>query len=433
MIDPSTIPSTNRAGSTSDERYMLRAFQLSLLGAGFTAPNPMVGAVIVHDDKIIGEGYHQIYGGPHAEVQAVNQTEEKNRALFPESTIYVSLEPCAHYGKTPPCADLIIHHRFKRVVVASADPFPEVAGKGIDRMIKAGIQVDWCNPHAAGDFINRRFFTYHTKNRPYVVLKWAQTKDHWLGWRSDKAAEQHVQLPRLMITGPLSQRVVHQWRAAEAAILVGAGTFLSDQPTLNVRFPVGAPQPIRLVADPLRQCLELPDFASATAAEIQSRKFIYRLDAPPEFATLQNNEDKGLEDHSLQKLLPYWLNILHQKNVLSLFVEGGKQLIQSFLDAQLFDEIRKLEANATALESFSLTERKNKADQTLLASDFQEKINRWGVAAPQLRSEVGANLKPENKLFTTAHDYLSAQMNFTPQQFTLKDTDWDVHLETYYA
>ncbi|MBC7400121.1 MAG: bifunctional diaminohydroxyphosphoribosylaminopyrimidine deaminase/5-amino-6-(5-phosphoribosylamino)uracil reductase RibD, partial [Mucilaginibacter sp.] len=221
---------------------MLRCLDLAALGLGKVSPNPMVGAVIVHDDQIIGEGYHQQYGQAHAEVDAVNDALSKfdnAEELFKQATIYVSLEPCAHYGKTPPCADLLIKHRFAKVVIGCRDPFDKVDGKGIEKLQAAGIEVmvgvleDECK------WLNRRFFTRVQKQRPYVILKWAQTTDGFFAPDDNK---------QFWITGPESRKLVHKWRGEEDAILVGKNTVLTDNPQLSVRFGDGR-SPKRVVID----------------------------------------------------------------------------------------------------------------------------------------------------------------------------------------
>ena len=223
-------------------KYMDRCLSLACLGAGDVAPNPMVGCVIVYEDKIIGEGFHQQFGAPHAEVNAIRAVKDKN--LLKDSTLYVSLEPCAHFGKTPPCSDLIIEHQIPHVVVGCVDPFAEVAGKGIEKMKKAGIKVDVGLLEAECLWLNRRFFTFHQKKRPYLILKWAQTMDGFLDIdRSKPSFGQPT-----WISNELSRRQVHRQRTEEAAILVGTNTAFKDNPSLTVREWDGQ-QPVRLVID----------------------------------------------------------------------------------------------------------------------------------------------------------------------------------------
>ncbi|WP_295670976.1 bifunctional diaminohydroxyphosphoribosylaminopyrimidine deaminase/5-amino-6-(5-phosphoribosylamino)uracil reductase RibD, partial [uncultured Mucilaginibacter sp.] len=225
-----------------DEKYMQRCLELAALGMGSVSPNPMVGAVIVRDTIIIGEGYHHKYGDAHAEVNAINQvfTNFSDAPdLLDQSTIYVSLEPCAHYGKTPPCADLIIKHRIPKVVVGCRDPFDAVNGKGIEKLLAAGVDVTVGVLQKECQWLNRRFFTRVQKNRPYVILKWAQTRDGYF------APDDGTQF---WITGPESRKLVHQWRAEEDAILIGKHTAAIDDPQLNVRYAEGK-NPKRIVID----------------------------------------------------------------------------------------------------------------------------------------------------------------------------------------
>ncbi|MDD4192591.1 MAG: bifunctional diaminohydroxyphosphoribosylaminopyrimidine deaminase/5-amino-6-(5-phosphoribosylamino)uracil reductase RibD, partial [Mangrovibacterium sp.] len=225
------------------EKYMYRCLELARLGMGEVAPNPMVGAVIVHEGTIIGEGYHREFGGPHAEVNAINAV--KTRELLRSSTLYVSLEPCAHFGKTPPCSDLIVSCQIPRVVVGSADPFAAVAGRGIERMRGAGVRVETGILEKECMELNRRFFTFHQQKRPYVILKWAQTLDGFLD--VDRSYPEMSGKPT-WISNELSRRVVHRQRTEEAAILVGTNTVLKDNPSLTVREWSGR-QPVRLVLD----------------------------------------------------------------------------------------------------------------------------------------------------------------------------------------
>src|SRR5690554_5115458 len=224
------------------EKYMMRCIELARLGMGHVSPNPLVGCVIVHRNKIIGEGYHRQYGGPHAEVNAINEVTDHQ--LLKESTLYVSLEPCAHYGLTPPCSDLIIEKMIPKVVIGTTDPFAAVAGRGITKLQKAGVEVvtgvleDSCRE------LNKRFFTYHQKQRPYVILKWAQTADGFIDMERNPA---DIGTPT-WITGPLALTLVHKLRSEEDAILVGTNTALADNPSLTVRHWSGR-NPIRAVVD----------------------------------------------------------------------------------------------------------------------------------------------------------------------------------------
>ncbi len=307
------------------EKYMRRCLELAALGAGFVSPNPMVGAVIVHQNKIIGEGYHQKYGEPHAEVNAVNSVFEryKNAAeLLKEATIYVSLEPCAHFGKTPPCSDLIIQHQIPKVVVGCRDPFVQVDGKGIEKLRNAGIEVVENVLETECLELNKRFFTRIQKQRPYIILKWAQTQDGFFapGDGSQK-----------WISGSLSKKLVHQWRSAEDAVLVGKNTAAADNPQLNNRYQPNAKQPKRIVLD----------------RRLELKKDLHLFDQSVE--TLIFNEVKtalegklkyiSLEDFDLY-LPQYILFQLYLQDIQSVIIEGGAKTLQLFIDAGLWDEAR---------------------------------------------------------------------------------------------
>lgn len=300
---------------------MKRCIELARLGAGNVAPNPMVGCVIVHNGKIIGEGYHEQYGGPHAEVNAINSVT--NKKLLPESTLYVSLEPCAHYGLTPPCSDLIVENQIPKVVIGTIDPFAEVAGKGIEKLKKAGIEVirdilqDECRE------LNKRFFTFHEKKRPYIILKWAQTLDGYIDIeRSPEAYGQPT-----WITGNLALRLVHKIRAEENAILVGTKTAEKDNPSLTVRHWKGN-QPIRLVID---KNLRLP--ANLNLFDNSQKTFI--------FNSLQSVTKGNLHYIKIdfdQNILKQLLDFLYHEKIVSVIVEGGRFLLDSFIEANLWDE-----------------------------------------------------------------------------------------------
>ncbi len=218
---------------------MQRCLGLAKLGAGHVAPNPMVGAVLVYNDRIIGEGYHQQYGKAHAEVNCINSVKEDDIQLIEKSTLYVSLEPCAHYGKTPPCADLIIAKKIPTVVIACRDTYEEVNGRGIDKLKAANVNVIVGVLEKDAIELNKRFFTFYTKHRPYIILKWAQSNDGKIA---------NADHSRVFISNEESNRLVHKWRSEEAAILVGTNTALYDDPELTTRLWTGN-NPIRLVID----------------------------------------------------------------------------------------------------------------------------------------------------------------------------------------
>jgi len=302
------------------ETYMHRCFQLALLGAGHVAPNPMVGAVLVYNDRIIGEGYHQQYGQAHAEVNCINSVQPADQHLVEKSTMYVSLEPCAHFGKTPPCADLIIKRKIPSVVIGCSDSFKEVAGKGIQKLLDAGVNVTIPILEQDAIELNRRFFTYHNQHRPYIILKWAQTANRQIG-NSDNS--------RLMITNELTNRKGHQWRSQEASILVGTNTALKDDPSLTNRLWTGT-SPLRLVIDTglkLPPHLHLFDGAQKTIIF----NFIEQADKG---ALLYQKISAG------EALVPQLLSALYQLQVQSVLVEGGAKMLQSFIGADYWDEAR---------------------------------------------------------------------------------------------
>ena len=282
-------------------KYMHRCIQLAKCGEAGAPPNPMVGAVVVCDGRIIGEGYHRRCGGPHAEVNAINSV--KDRRLLSRSTIYVSLEPCAHYGKTPPCADLIIKSGIPRVVIGCADPFAKVNGLGIKKLRDAGCEVKVGVLESECLELNHRFFTFHKKRRPWITLKWAQSKDGFIG-ACDTTN-------RVQFSNAFTQTIVHRLRAKSSAILVGTRTAILDNPSLTTRYWTGA-NPLRLTIDRkgcLPENLRLLDGSTPTIVYTQE---------------------------SIEEIL----NDLYNRNIQSLIVEGGACLLQSFIDAELWDEAR---------------------------------------------------------------------------------------------
>ncbi len=303
---------------TNDELYMHRCLQLAQLAAGHTAPNPMVGSVLVHNGLIIGEGYHKQYGLPHAEVNCINNVAEDDKHLISLSTLYVSLEPCAHWGKTPPCANLIIKNNIPKVVVGCRDPFKQVDGKGTEKLEKAGVEVIQGVLENECRNVNKRFFTFHTQNRPYILLKWAQTADSKIA---------NLSTDRLFITNDITNKLVHKWRSEEAAILVGTKTALLDDPSLTNRLWAGK-SPIRLVID---MDLSLP--SQLQLFDQQQRTIV--------FNTVKHEEDGNIlyyqvtEDVSIVNQI---VNACYQNNIQSVMVEGGAKLLQSFIDEGLWDE-----------------------------------------------------------------------------------------------
>lgn len=307
-----------------DAQYMRRALDLAERGRGRVSPNPMVGCVIVHGDKIIGEGWHRLYGEAHAEVNAVGRVMDMN--VLSESTCYVTLEPCAHYGKTPPCADLLIKHKLKRVVVAVKDSNPLVGGKGIARMQAAGIQIDYGVLEGEARALNARFFTAIEKQRPYILLKWAQTADGFVARKNFDSK---------WISGKASRQLVHQWRADEDAIMVGTNTALYDNPKLNVRGTAGT-DPLRVVIDKelkLSDDLQLFDGNQPTVC--------YNL--------IKTETHAKLDFVKLEKrdFIHQLLADLHKRNVQSILVEGGSALLNSLISEGLWDEARVFQSGAS--------------------------------------------------------------------------------------
>ncbi|MHC8950571.1 bifunctional diaminohydroxyphosphoribosylaminopyrimidine deaminase/5-amino-6-(5-phosphoribosylamino)uracil reductase RibD [Sphingobacterium hungaricum] len=308
-----------------DEHYMKRCFELAQLGSGTVSPNPMVGAVIVYEDKIIGEGYTSPYGGPHAEVNAIQDCSSKYGQsadeLFTKSTLYVSLEPCSHFGKTPPCADLIIQKQFSKVVIGCIDPFAKVNGEGVKKIKDAGIEVMVGVLEKEAKWSNRRFFTKLEKSRPYVILKWAETADGYF------APEEQQQL---WISNAASKQLVHKWRSEEDAILVGKNTAIADNPSLTVREWSGK-NPKRILID---KHLDVPLTNSIYSEEAETIVFNdvkSEWTAKRKFIALENF------DLYLPQTILYQLFLM---DVQSIIIEGGAHTLQQFIDANLWDEAR---------------------------------------------------------------------------------------------
>jgi diaminohydroxyphosphoribosylaminopyrimidine deaminase/5-amino-6-(5-phosphoribosylamino)uracil reductase len=296
--------------------FMQRALDLAERGKGTVRPNPLVGCVLVHEGKIIGEGCHEQYGGPHAEVNAIASVTDPK--LLAAATAFVSLEPCSHWGKTPPCANLLVEKGIKSVVVATLDPNPLVAGKGVKLLEEAGISVQVGLLEQEAKWQNRRFFCQQEKHRPYLILKWAQTQDGFIARENFDSK---------WISSSQSRQLVHQWRAEEQAILVGKNTALHDNPRLNVRDWTGS-DPIRVVLD---SKLELP--ADLHLFDQQIPTLCYNL---LKSEKLTNLEWVQLPQLSLEALLAD----LHARQIQSVLIEGGSQTIHQFLAADLWDEAR---------------------------------------------------------------------------------------------
>lgn len=307
---------------SSNQHYIGRCITLAQNGLGTTYPNPLVGSVIVYDDEIIGEGWHQKAGQPHAEVHAINSVKDKS--LLSKSTLYVNLEPCSHFGKTPPCADLIIESKIPKVVIGTIDPFSKVCGNGIAKLKNAGIEVEIGVLEDECHELNKRFFTYHQKKRPYVILKWAQTQNGFI------APFQKENNRPVWISNKYSRQLGHKWRAEEQAILVGTNTVLQDNPKLNLRDWTGE-HPARVVLD---RELRIPTTYSVYDKSVKTI-FI------TEKQTQSNHENLIFEtidfSHNRNEQI---LQVLYKHQIQSVIVEGGQKVLNSFIADNLWDEAR---------------------------------------------------------------------------------------------
>ncbi len=299
------------------ELYMQRCLELAQRGAGRTAPNPLVGCVLVHDGKIIGEGWHRFYGGPHAEAEALASVHD--RTLLPQSTLYVNLEPCVHYGKTPPCVDAIVEAGIRQVYIGTPDPCDLVCGRGIAALERSGCRVHTGLLAESCRNVNRRFFTFHEKRRPYVLLKWAESADGFLGRDGE----------RTFLSGPIAQVLMHRWRSEEAAVMVGTNTARIDNPHLTVRHWPG-PQPLRLVID---RRATLPSDLHLFDGTVPTWVF---TELPAENTQQVQYVSVRFDDYAGRNMLE---ELFHRK-VLSVMIEGGKKLLQHFIDLGLWDEAR---------------------------------------------------------------------------------------------
>ncbi|MFY0629313.1 MAG: bifunctional diaminohydroxyphosphoribosylaminopyrimidine deaminase/5-amino-6-(5-phosphoribosylamino)uracil reductase RibD [Flavobacteriaceae bacterium] len=308
------------------EQYIKRCLEIAQKGIGSTRPNPSVGAVIVVDDKIIGEGFTSPYGGNHAEVNAIESVLEKG--LLKEATIYVTLEPCSHFGKTPPCSDLIIRNEIKKVVIGCVDSNSLVSGRGIERLRKSGVEVvvgvleEECRNH------HKRFFTFHDKKRPYIILKWAESLDGFIA--PNKREEQAP----VWITNEVSRQLVHQWRSQEHGILVGTNTVLEDNPKLTTRSWEGE-NPVRVVID----------------RELKIPKDLHVYDQSVKTIVITEKDDESNGNVFFEKadfsqsLASQICEISHRNQIQSLIVEGGRKTLQTFIDECLWDEARIFTGN----------------------------------------------------------------------------------------
>lgn len=301
---------------------MQRCIDLAWQGRYKVAPNPMVGCVIVYEDKIIAEGFHAEYGKAHAEVNAINQLEEKNLFhLIPDCTLYVNLEPCSHHGKTPPCADLIIKLGFKKVVIGVQDIFSAVSGKGIQKLQEEGIETIVGVLQKECEMLNKRFITFHSKKRPWIILKWAQSSDGFISPGHKSVSKK--------ISNAATDILVHDWRRTEQAILIGANTALADNPVLTVRNVEGK-NPVRLLIDPH---LKVPSHFNIYNDEAETIVFNFQKDESNQNISFAKINDTG-------NIWPEVFSLLHQKNVLSVLVEGGAYTLNNLIELKLFDEAR---------------------------------------------------------------------------------------------
>lgn len=344
------------------ELYMRRCLFLARLGMGHVTPNPMVGAVLVYEGRIIGEGFHRKYGEAHAEVDCINNVAEEDKHLIPAATLYVSLEPCNHYGKTPPCTELILKHGIRHVVVGTVDLTDKVNGSGIARLEAAGVQVtknvlvDECR------WLNRRFFTFYLKQRPYIILKWAQTADGFI------AAADKQPVP---ISNDITNRLVHKWRTEEAGIMVGTNTARHDDPRLTARLWPGN-DPVRIIPD---RYLRLPQGLHVFDKSITTLVLTERFEDASEQEPLRY---LAVDPWEMDALLTY----LYMKGIQSVMVEGGSLLINSFVKENLWDEARKITNTkmylqdgvpAPTIQNFRLLQQENIGND--LISYFEHKTD----------------------------------------------------------
>lgn len=324
---------------------MKQCLDIASKGLGNVAPNPLVGCVIIHEGEVIGEGYHEKYGEAHAEVNAIHSVKDKE--LLKKATLYVNLEPCSHHGKTPPCADLIIKHKIPFVVIGNLDNNPIVAGKGIKKLIDAGIDVKIGVLEYASKKLNKRFFTFHNKKRPFVILKWAQSADDFIdGKRIDNTTKP------AQISNSDSKQLLHLWRSQEQAIMVGTNTALLDNPKLTVRGIEGI-NPLRIVID---KSLRVP--TSFNLLDNSTPTIVF-TDQEKEFK-------KNLEfikiDFS-KNIIPQMMDALYLKNIQSIIIEGGGELLNSFIENDLWDSARVFVAKKKLTEGIQAPELKMEAQQ----------------------------------------------------------------------
>lgn len=340
----------------SHEIFMKRCLQLAKNGLGTTYPNPLVGSVVVYDGKIIGEGWHKRAGEPHAEVNAINSVKDKS--LLKKSTIYVNLEPCSHFGKTPPCANLIIEHQIPKVVIGCIDSFSEVAGKGIEKLTNAGCKVTLNILEKECLAINKRFFTFHNKKRPFIILKWAETIDGFIAPLTNKTKTS------VAISNQYSRQLVHKYRSEEQAILVGTNTVLKDNPSLDTRDWFGE-NPIRIVLDKsgkISDDYQVKNKKNPTIVFTEQENCI-------------NSENCIYENLTFDKNLIFNLmDVLYQKNIQSIIIEGGTETLQHFIDNDLWDEARIFVSKKELLTGIKKPDFSKKWSQKHLIEDNQLNI-----------------------------------------------------------
>jgi diaminohydroxyphosphoribosylaminopyrimidine deaminase/5-amino-6-(5-phosphoribosylamino)uracil reductase len=351
--------------------FMQRCTELAKMGAGHVSPNPMVGCVIVHNGVVIGEGFHEKHGQAHAEVNAINAVQDKE--LLKESTLYVSLEPCAHFGLTPPCSDLIIKTGIPRVVVGAGDPNEKVAGKGIARMKNSGIEVITGILENQCRELNKRFFTFQEKKRPFIILKWAETKDGFIDYpRTSREFGQPS-----WITGEKALKKVHEMRAEEDAILVGTNTALKDNPSLTVRLCEGR-NPLRIVIDNRLQLPANLNLFDRKTPTLVCNSLKNHPDGNPAFIKIDFEKE----------IVPQILSYLHSLNILSLIVEGGRKTLESFINAGLWDEAFIFTGNikfgdgtkAPSISGAIIRSEKIDDDKLVVYKNLYQKVTAFGPA-----------------------------------------------------
>ena len=345
------------------EKYIKRCIELAKNGLGSTYPNPMVGSVIVYKNIIIGEGWHQKAGEDHAEVKAIKSVKDKS--ILKKATLYVNLEPCNHFGKTPPCSDLIVKHAIPNVVIGCVDPHDKVAGKGIEKLKKNGCKVISSVLEKECIDLNRRFFTFHTKKRPYIILKWAESGDGFI----DKIRQKGNPAEPNWITNQYSRQLVHKWRAEEQAILIGTKTAINDNPTLNARHYNGK-NPIRIVLD---KGLRIPEDYNLLDGSIRTIVFT----EIEKNSSIENLIYKQI-DFS-QNIARQICNYLYEYEVQSLIIEGGAQTLQTFINANLWDEARIFRGDITFHKGIKAPE-----------------INGTGIDSQRIHSDVLELIKNTN-------------------------------------